>query len=176
MVATLLAFVSGYAAIAGLLRFLVNHSTLVFVVYRVVLGVVVLVLTATRRDLLDSLVVPLWGKFGIIALVALALTPAPGRARDGQRGPHRAVDRLLRADRPAWARGCSARTGPRSSPWSRASGSCCTRSVGLALLTFTATNRLFDQGGLGVLAWLALLGLATYGIYWVWTQYRRYAI
>ena len=45
--ATLLAFVSGYAAIAGLLRFLVNHSTLVFVVYRVVLGVVVLVLTAT---------------------------------------------------------------------------------------------------------------------------------
>ena len=46
-VATILAFVSGYAAIAGLLRFLVNHSTLVFVVYRVVLGVVVLVLTAT---------------------------------------------------------------------------------------------------------------------------------
>ena len=49
-------------------------------------------------------------------------------------------------------------------------------SIGLALLTFTATNRLFDQGGFGVLVWLALLGLATYGLYWVWTQYRRYAI
>jgi undecaprenyl-diphosphatase len=47
VVATLLAFVSGYAAIAGLLRFLVTHSTVVFVVYRVVLGIVVLVLTAT---------------------------------------------------------------------------------------------------------------------------------
>jgi undecaprenyl-diphosphatase len=47
LVATVLAFVAGYAAIAGLLRFLVNHSTMVFVVYRVVLGVVVLVLTAT---------------------------------------------------------------------------------------------------------------------------------
>ena len=46
-VATVLAFVSGYAAIAGLLRFLVNHSTMVFVVYRVVLGVVVLALTAS---------------------------------------------------------------------------------------------------------------------------------
>jgi hypothetical protein len=47
-------------------------------------------------------------------------------------------------------------------------------SVGLAFLTFTATNRLFDAGGLGVLAWLALLGLCSYGVFWVWTQYRRY--
>jgi undecaprenyl-diphosphatase len=46
-VATVLAFISGYAAIAGLLRFLVNHSTMVFVVYRVVLGVIVLALTAS---------------------------------------------------------------------------------------------------------------------------------
>ena len=46
-VATILAFISGYAAIAGLLKFLVNHSTIVFVVYRVVLGVVVLALTAS---------------------------------------------------------------------------------------------------------------------------------
>jgi undecaprenyl-diphosphatase len=42
--ATLVAFVSGYAAIAFLLRFLVTHTTLVFIVYRVVLGTVVLVL------------------------------------------------------------------------------------------------------------------------------------
>ena len=47
VVATVLAFVSGYAAIAGLLRFLTTHSTVVFVVYRVVLGVVVLALAAT---------------------------------------------------------------------------------------------------------------------------------
>ena len=47
VVATLLAFVSGYASIAFLLRFLANHSTVVFVVYRVALGAIVLVLTAT---------------------------------------------------------------------------------------------------------------------------------
>jgi undecaprenyl-diphosphatase len=48
IVATLLAFVSGYAAIAFLLRFLATHSTIVFVVYRVALGALVLVLTATN--------------------------------------------------------------------------------------------------------------------------------
>jgi undecaprenyl-diphosphatase len=46
-VATLLAFVSGYASIAFLLRFLTTHTTAVFVVYRVVLGAVVLALAAT---------------------------------------------------------------------------------------------------------------------------------
>ena len=44
LVSTFFAFLSGYLAIAGLLRFLVNHSTIVFVVYRVGLGVVVLAL------------------------------------------------------------------------------------------------------------------------------------
>jgi undecaprenyl-diphosphatase len=43
-VATLLAFASGYAAIAFLLRFLERHSTVVFVAYRVVLGTLVLAL------------------------------------------------------------------------------------------------------------------------------------
>ncbi|HZG48610.1 MAG TPA: undecaprenyl-diphosphate phosphatase [Thermoleophilaceae bacterium] len=46
IVATVLAFVSGYAAIAFLLRFLSNHSTVVFVVYRVALGALVLVLVS----------------------------------------------------------------------------------------------------------------------------------
>jgi undecaprenyl-diphosphatase len=46
-VATLLAFVTGYASIAFLMRFLQTHSTLVFVVYRVALGAVVIVLAAT---------------------------------------------------------------------------------------------------------------------------------
>jgi undecaprenyl-diphosphatase len=43
-VATFLAFVAGYASIAFLLRFLSSHSTIVFVVYRVALGAIVLAL------------------------------------------------------------------------------------------------------------------------------------
>jgi undecaprenyl-diphosphatase len=44
VVATVLAFVVGYASIAWLLRFLVTHSTKVFVAYRVALGALVLAL------------------------------------------------------------------------------------------------------------------------------------
>jgi undecaprenyl-diphosphatase len=44
VMATLLAFATGYASIAFLLRFLADHSTTVFVAYRVVLGVAVLAL------------------------------------------------------------------------------------------------------------------------------------
>jgi undecaprenyl-diphosphatase len=44
LVATLLAFVTGYAAIAWMLRYLTSHSTVVFVVYRVALGTLVLAL------------------------------------------------------------------------------------------------------------------------------------
>jgi len=47
LVATFLAFVVGYASIAFLLRFLVTHTTGVFVAYRLVLGTVVIALTAT---------------------------------------------------------------------------------------------------------------------------------
>lgn len=47
-------------------------------------------------------------------------------------------------------------------------------SVGLALLTFCASRRMFDAGGAGMLAWLALLGLCSFGVYWVWAQYRSY--
>ena len=46
IIATLLAFVVGYASIAWMLRYLVRHSTAVFVVYRVVLGVLVIALVA----------------------------------------------------------------------------------------------------------------------------------
>jgi undecaprenyl-diphosphatase len=46
-IATLLAFVVGYASIAFLLRWLASHSTAIFVAYRVALGALVLVLTAT---------------------------------------------------------------------------------------------------------------------------------
>ena len=47
-------------------------------------------------------------------------------------------------------------------------------SIGLALLTFTATSRLLDQGGAGLMVWIALLALASYGLYSVWTRYRSY--
>ena len=46
-VATILAFVVGYASIAFLLRYLSNHSTIVFVVYRVALGSLVLLLVSS---------------------------------------------------------------------------------------------------------------------------------
>jgi hypothetical protein len=47
-------------------------------------------------------------------------------------------------------------------------------SLGVAVLTFTGTGRLFDAGGGGVLLWFALLALASYGLFWAWTRYRRY--
>ena len=46
-VATLVAFLVGYAAIAWLLRYLAHHSVNLFVVYRVLLGSTVLILVAT---------------------------------------------------------------------------------------------------------------------------------
>ncbi len=47
LLATVLAFVVGYASIAFLLRYLATHSVWLFVAYRVGLGAVVLVLAAT---------------------------------------------------------------------------------------------------------------------------------
>ncbi len=48
-------------------------------------------------------------------------------------------------------------------------------SVALAFLTFVASQRLFTlRGGLGVLIFLALLAIASYGVFWVFTRSRRY--
>jgi hypothetical protein len=47
-------------------------------------------------------------------------------------------------------------------------------SVGVALLNLTATSRLFNAGGAGVLVWLVVLGLCSYGVMWVYVSYRRY--
>lgn len=47
-------------------------------------------------------------------------------------------------------------------------------SIGVATLNFTATSRLFDAGGVGVLVWIALLGLCSYGLMWVYMSYRSY--
>lgn len=45
--ATVVAFVFGYVAIAFLLRWLTSHSMMIFVIYRLVLGVIVLALAAS---------------------------------------------------------------------------------------------------------------------------------
>jgi undecaprenyl-diphosphatase len=47
IIATLVAFVTGYAAIAWLLRYLADHSLNVFVAYRIPLGILVLALAAS---------------------------------------------------------------------------------------------------------------------------------
>jgi undecaprenyl-diphosphatase len=47
LIATILAFIVGYASIAWMLRWLTSHSTAIFVAYRVILGALVLILTAT---------------------------------------------------------------------------------------------------------------------------------
>ena len=46
-------------------------------------------------------------------------------------------------------------------------------SIGLALLTFTATQVLFSRGMAGLVVWLALLVLCSYGGYWVLVRSRR---
>jgi len=47
-------------------------------------------------------------------------------------------------------------------------------SIGVALLTFTAPSRLFNAGGIGILVWLVLLAMCSYGVMWVYVSYRRY--
>jgi hypothetical protein len=119
--------------------------------------------------------VPTWAKFGIVALIALGFTALPGGAAT--------LNSLLTVLSIAFFVAI-AMLGVRMFIQNRSTIESLEprerfvlySSTGLALLTFAGTNRLFDQGGFGVLIWLALLGVATYGLYWVWTQYRRYAI
>jgi hypothetical protein len=47
----------------------------------------------------------------------------------------------------------------------------CLAVIAIALI---ATRRLWDLGGLGALAWLALLGAAAYGLLLVWRAWRAY--
>ena len=48
-------------------------------------------------------------------------------------------------------------------------------AVGGAFLVFAAAERMFDWGGGGIVIWIALLGLCSYGIFWVWMSSRDYA-
>jgi type IV secretory pathway TrbD component len=47
-------------------------------------------------------------------------------------------------------------------------------SVAAATVALLATNRLWNNGGLGTLLWIALLALAGWGIYRVWRAYSEY--
>jgi hypothetical protein len=46
-------------------------------------------------------------------------------------------------------------------------------SIGVAVLTVTATRRLWDTSA-GVVAWFALIAAASYGVFAVWQHARRY--
>lgn len=46
-------------------------------------------------------------------------------------------------------------------------------AVGIAVVTVSATGRLWDTGA-GTLAWFALLGGASYTLYLVWQRHRSY--
>ncbi len=47
-------------------------------------------------------------------------------------------------------------------------------SVALIGLALIATRQLWDEGGLGVLVWLALIGAGVYGCVTVWRTSREY--
>jgi hypothetical protein len=47
-------------------------------------------------------------------------------------------------------------------------------SLGMAALALIGTRRFFNEGGLGVLVWLALIGAAVYGCVTVYRAAREY--
>jgi hypothetical protein len=47
-------------------------------------------------------------------------------------------------------------------------------SIALAAITLVATSRMWDNGGLGAVLWLAFISLAVWGLYSVWRSYREY--
>jgi len=112
-------------------------------------------------------------KFGVIALVALALVVLPGGGN--------ALDVLFTAFTIAFFAAIALLVGrfyrqyrldiETLEPNVRLA---LYGSLAIAVLTFTGTDRLFNTGGAGVVVWFALLGLASYGLFWAWTRYRRY--
>jgi hypothetical protein len=47
-------------------------------------------------------------------------------------------------------------------------------SVALAAITLVATGRMWDEGGLGAILWLAFIALAAWGLVSTWRAYREY--
>ena len=113
-------------------------------------------------------------KFGILALVALALTALPG----GGGALRVALTLLSIAFFTAIAylgyrlyRAVRLRAGLAQRP--HAAGALRLDRAGVPhLLRHQPDVRL--AAGSASLAWLALLGICSYGVYWVWTQYRAY--
>ena len=112
-------------------------------------------------------------KFGLVALIALAIAALPGGSGD------RALGVILTLLTMAFLTGI-ALFGYRLYREHRFTlDSLPDRhrlilysSIGLAFLTFAATMRLFGLGLLGLLVWLALLALASYGVFWVFVRAR----
>ena len=48
-------------------------------------------------------------------------------------------------------------------------------AIAVAIFAMAARQRLFDQGGAGVLLWFALIGGAAYALFSVFRHYRTYA-
>jgi uncharacterized protein involved in cysteine biosynthesis len=111
--------------------------------------------------------------FGILALIALALTVLPGG------GP--AVNVILTLLGAAFlvALGFFLLQLYRENRWNLESMDTLYRvvlyaSVGLAFLTFAGYQKLWQFGDTsGRVVWLALLALAGYGVVWSWAQARR---
>jgi hypothetical protein len=112
-------------------------------------------------------------KFGIVALVALALTALPGGGN--------ALDVVLSLLTVAFFAAIALLVARMYRQY-RLDIETLDSSIRLALygslaiavLTFTGTGRLFDAGGGGVILWFVLLALASYGLFWAWTRYRSY--
>jgi hypothetical protein len=47
-------------------------------------------------------------------------------------------------------------------------------AAALATITIVATRRMWDEGGLGAILWLAFLALSVYAVLSVWRAYREY--
>ena len=47
-------------------------------------------------------------------------------------------------------------------------------AIALGAITLVATRRLWDEGGLGAMIWLAFMALAIWGLVSVWRAYREY--
>ena len=47
-------------------------------------------------------------------------------------------------------------------------------AVALGALAIIGTRKLWDEGGLGALLWIAMLAVAVWGIYTVWRAYQEY--
>jgi hypothetical protein len=46
-------------------------------------------------------------------------------------------------------------------------------SIGVAVLTVTATRKMWDTGA-GLFLWFLLIGMASYGVFAVWRHWRAY--